>query len=362
MKTRAMILGATLSLSLSIACQSQDSDTPQDPQANDKLALDCATTPKHTRCTSTPASYTGWHPSSIVSKIEIVADDSCCFDLDQDGTNDNALGQLLELAKGSGTDTSTFNQSLAASIQDGTIKLLVEHQYISAQGGDFAINYYLGKQDGDFSGPAANGINPYLVNTDSFSQGVMAGARMTNAKTANQTLEAGPGDVLITTALLGPPLTLRISAAQIKATVDNAKTQYQGQDSGVALTQGKLGGAVRLSDIFDGINQVYDAQCGCAPVSEPFIKYSSAELHKAACSAPQNDTSACEQDSLCVDIYAVCKLVGFATRVADINVDDLGADCKDAKTCNAISLATTFEAVGAQITGVYEDPDKTPSN
>ena len=57
-------------------------ETTVDPSAT------CATTPKHPRCDADPGSYAGWDVSSVVSSIAFVAGDTCCFDIDDDGTDD----------------------------------------------------------------------------------------------------------------------------------------------------------------------------------------------------------------------------------------------------------------------------------
>ncbi len=311
----------------------------------------CETAPVHPRCEADPSTFEGWHTASVVSAIEFAFDDTCCFDLDGDGTNDNALGELLELAEGFDVDVDSFNASIAESIASGSLVLLVEHQGAVSEGGDFAINYYLGTQDGDFTAPTEQGPNRYTVDAGSLRQGVWPSARMGEATHDGASLSAGPGAVEIATELLGPPFSVRITAAQIEATVDPAST-FGGE--GVRLTGGRLGGAVRVSEIFDAINDVYDANCGCAPLPDGarLVAYDPAALADAACSTPDNDTSACEADSVCVTAYDLCGFVGLAGLVVDIDADDPESDCVDAGTCNAISLGTTFETLGATITGV----------
>lgn len=352
-RTHKALLLLTLTASLN-ACSEADSD---EPQTNDQN-LDCTTSPAHERCGASPASYNKWQAASVVNKIELVADDSCCFDLNGDGKNNNALGELLKLAASSGVNIEGFNQNIKGSIDDGSLVLLVEHQYIKPEGGPFSINYYLGEADGGFTTPVAQGGNKYKIDRGTFSQGVWPSARMSKADHDGRALSAGPGTVNITTALLGPPITLNITAAQIDAKIDATRSSFEPGSDGVALVQGRLGGAVRVSELFDAINDVYADNCSCAPIEggKPFIDYNVENLSKAACAAPMNDTSSCNPDdqaqSLCVSVYNICKLVGFAQRVSDIDADSPQGDCKTNKTCNAISLATTFEAVGAKITGV----------
>lgn len=351
--THAALLTLALTLNLQ-ACSQGDSDEPQ----TNEQSLDCTTSPAHTRCSASPATYDQWHAASVVNKIELVADDTCCFDLTGDGKNNNALGELLKLAASFDVNIEGFNQNIKESIDDGSLVLLVEHQYIKPEGGPFSINYYLGDADGGFTTPAAQGSNPYKIDRETFSQGVWPSARMSQATHDGSALAAGPGTVNITTALLGPPITLNITAAQIDAKLDAARSSFEPGQAGVALVNGRLGGAVRVSELFDAINDVYANQCGCAPISggAPFIGYDVDNLSKAACSAPMNDTSACNPDDqaqgLCISVYNLCKLVGFAQRVADVDADSPQGDCRANRSCNAISLATTFEAVGAKITGV----------
>jgi hypothetical protein len=330
---------------------SPSEDTGEDAAGEVDPGATCQTSPAHPRCEADPDAFDGWDTASVVSAIEFAFDDTCCFDIDGDGINDNALGELLELAEGFDVDVESFNASIAESIASGSLVLLVEHQGAVSQGGDFAINYYLGTQDGDFTAPTAQGPNRYTVDRGSLRSGVWPSARMDQATHDGASMSAGPGVVEIATELLGPVFSVRITAAQIEATVDPASTFGE---EGVRLTGGALGGAVRVSEIFDAINDVYDANCGCAPLPDGarLLSYDPASLADAACSAPDNDTSACEADSVCVTAYELCGFVGLAGLVVDIDADAPGTDCVDAGTCDAISLGTTFETLGATITGV----------
>ena len=329
-------------------------DSGEDQENNaadvDPLAT-CETSPAHPRCDADPATFNAWGPSSVVSSISFVADDSCCFDIDGDGETDNVLGELLELAQGFDVDVESFNASVADSIAAGSLILLVEYPGATAAGGDFAINYYLGLPEGEPTAPSASTPNLYKVSPDSLRQGTWPTARMSSAAHDGATLDAGPGAVDISTELLGPPITLRINSAQIRAELAPDTDFDAGQ---VHLTGGQLGGAVRVSDIFDAINDVYDASCSCAPLPEGsrLITYDVAALEDAACSTPDNDTSGCDQESVCVSVYDLCSFVGIAGRVADIDADNPTSDCAKSETCDAISLGTTFETVGATITGV----------
>lgn len=351
---KRLLLGATLSLCV-LSCGPATTE-PADNQATetpDMSKATCDTDPPHDRCSASPDTYNDWSPSSIVSEIRFIDDDSCCFDIDGDGQNDNALGDLLEIAASAGVNIDGFNESVAQSIEDGTVALLAEHHHIAEEGGEFSINYYLGIPDGGFTAPVAEGGNAYKIDRGSLSaKGVWPSARMNEASHDGASVIAGPGVVSISTDLLGPPITLDIEAAQLTAEIDPAASDFDAK--GIALTNGALGGAVRASEIFDAINSAYTENCGCAPIAggEPFISYDVAALDETSCSVPDNDTSACEEDSLCTSIYDLCGFVGLTDRVVDIDADDPQSNCKANGTCNAISLGTTFRTYGAKITGI----------
>ena len=161
---KRLLLGATLSLCvLSCGPASTEPAENQATEMPDMSKATCDTDPPHDRCSASPDTYNDWSPSSIVSEIRFIDDDSCCFDIDGDGQNDNALGDLLEIAASAGVNIDGFNESVAQSIEDGTVALLAEHHHIAEEGGEFSINYYLGIPDGGFTAPVAEGGNAYKI-------------------------------------------------------------------------------------------------------------------------------------------------------------------------------------------------------
>jgi len=321
----------------------------------------CDSDPRPERCDADPATFDAWGAASVVASLEIVADDSCCFDFDGDDVNDNGLGDLLASAGSSfGFSVDDANSTIQGAIDDGSIALLLEHQDLAEAGGDFSINFLLGAQDGDFTAPVAEGGNTYTIDPASFDEGVWPQARVGNANLDGTTVTGGPGTVGIAISLFGATLNLRVTAAQLNAEVDSARTAFDG--TGVALVNGEIGGIIKAADLFDSLNNFFDSTCGCVSgVDGDLISYNPDDIANTATTmcAAAPDTSGCDENddaqSACATIVDNCEtVVGFLPLLLDIDSRKLGENCEEGEeiTCDSLSVGLEFEAHGAAITGV----------
>lgn len=299
----------------------------------------CGDADEPARCTVSPEAYT-WGTASLISSFAVASDeDACCFDFTGEGDNDNALGAVLALV---GLDS--VNGSIADSIASGSLALALEHDGLdNLDAGDFTVNFWLSKWDGITAiDPAGN--NTVLIDPVSLDGGVQPKAYVPNGVLAANKIVAGPGKIVINIELFGSSLALAISGAQLTANVDPAKSAL---DTGVALTSGKIGGYVKVTDIIDAVN-VFASTCTCAAFTEELVTYDPATT-TAVCNGDLDAAKvACDtagEDS-CSSIISNCGLLTQGLPLfTDIDSDGDG-------TPDALSLGATFTAAGAKINGI----------
>jgi len=205
------------------------------------------------------------------------------------------------------------------------------------------VNFWLSKWDGITEiDPAGN--NTVLIDPLSIDAGVQPKAYVPNGTLAANKIAAGPGKIVINIELFGSELALAISGAQLTANVDAANSDLT---TGVALTSGKIGGYVKVSDIIDAVN-VFAATCTCSGLTGDLVTYDEATT-SATCNGDLTAAqTACEtagEDS-CVSIISNCGLLTQGLPLfTDIDSDNDG-------TPDALSLGATFTAAGAKINGI----------
>ena len=333
--------------------------TPTTPPVTLAPPVTCDSTPRPERCDAPQDTFDEWAPASVISSLRIVGamgDEDCCFDFTGDGQVDNILGETL----GGLNQLTSINDSVAGSINDGSIAVVLEHQGLSDSSNEFSINFLLGEQSGAFTTPNADGGNAYLINPLSFDEGVWPNARIATATLADGMVTTEAGVVGLSIELFGAALNLRISGALIEADVDATRTNLT-DGTGVALVEGKLGGFVRLVDLYDTVNNFYAANCGCITGGDgtKLIDYDMSSADTASC-VKELDSSACDKnDSVqdaCVTIQGQCSLVTTVAGLTDVDSTKYGQQCVDdltgESTCDSISLGARFEAAGANIEGV----------
>ncbi|QDG50881.1 hypothetical protein FIV42_09090 [Persicimonas caeni] len=286
---------------------------------------------------------TEFGPGSLVTSFQVAGrsvggqtDPECCFDYTPDDGNDgpdNALGAtLLDFGQ-----LESINQSLTDSIADGSLILIFEHDGLTdlSAGEEYAANFWLGEDAGD---------GTYLIDPASIDQGTFPQARVPNATINGDQFSAGPGVVQLSIDLLGTPLSLRISNAQLEATIDDTDLS-----DGVTMTDGKLGGVVKVSDILDGLNG-FASTCTCMGLEgDDLISYDPSDIAgTATCNAGAPEGDACEQagEGTCGTIASNCDtLVGVLPFLADIDTDGDGS-------ADAVSIGAKFETTGATFSGI----------
>ncbi len=293
------------------------------------------------RCTADAAGFV-WGTASVLTELVIASDDSCCFDYNNDGDFNNVLGTTLQDLG----QLASVNTSIVENLASGELAPILEHDGLTAldADGNFTVNFFLGSHDdANFTAVDPAGGNKVLINPDSIDAGTQPLAFLPDASLVAATgkVKAGPGAIALDFNLLGTELNLVISNAIIEADAVPAQSSIGAQ--GVALTNGKLGGLVKASDVFAAVNNIA-ATCGCLElgagvplIDEAGVCNSDAVDREQACTDNGEDT--------CASIAGACNNLGLVALLVD-------AESTPGAGNDSLSLGATIEAVGAEITGL----------
>ncbi len=305
----------------------------------------CADANPPARCSEDPTTKTDWAPTSIINQliIEGTEDDPvCCFDYTGDGEIDNALGQDV----GGLIGLDAINDNIATSIDDGSLVLLLEHAGLddATTDDDFLINFFIGSHVEPFDGLEATN-NQVLIDPASFDMGSQPQAYVPDASVTGGAVAAGPGTVKIQISLAAATLDVTVSQARIEADVDAANSALDA--TGVSLSGGKLGGVVKVRDVFTAANEFAANSCTCLGLTQPLLD------DNGMCPEDGGDVTACEDamEDTCATVGENCGLFGAVSIFADVDLDGDGA----AGTIDdGLSLGASFTTAGAEITGVEQ--------
>ncbi len=280
-------------------------------------------------------------------------DPECCFDYTGNSEIDNALGETLLTV--SAETFESVNASIAESIADESLLLMFEHAGLTdlSASEDYELNFWLGEYDG---------AGDLFIDPASVDEGIYPQAVVENAIIQDGDLSAGPGSVALNIELLDTPLSLLISQTQIEAEVDMDNSSIE---DGVVLINGKLGGVIRLSDVYDGLNTFTDS-CDCYGLGddEQLIDYEldPSQGFVVSCNAGNSEADVCESvclddngdpiedcddggASTCATLAESCGMLGILPSFADIDLDEDGIN-------DAISIGAKFTAEAAVVSGV----------
>ncbi|MEM1347387.1 MAG: hypothetical protein AAGI01_02450 [Myxococcota bacterium] len=313
------------------------------------------------RCAQELDAFTAWGPASVISSLAILTGDGAVFDFTGDGVPDNSLGNALSFAG------AAFNPNppIQEAIEDGSTALVLEHGELTSTevGTTFRVGFLLAEPTFEPPNPVDAGGNAYLIERASFESGAFPQAVMRAEILADGLVRGGPGDITLSLNILGISLNVKLSAAVFSATIGANSNLSDG--TGVQLEGGNLAGAVRVEDLFDAINAFSVQNCGCVTNSGPGGELVSYNVDNPALSAclPNLDAAGCsaqdDTEAVCQTIATTaCTFLGLIPGFADVDTEDLGSGtCFNDRSCDALSVALTFEAVGAKIDGVQPAAD-----
>jgi len=272
----------------------------------------------------------------------------CCCDFTDDGVLDNQLAALLaELRDMVGVDLAGLNDSIAASLTDGSVLVLLEYAGLCPEGADtayFDLNVYRGADTDDPPDPTDDfsGSEELRVRAEWLTDWGDPIVSFEGARVLGGRLHSGPTQVLVPVSIDHPPLDLAL-------TVDSATLDAEiAWDEGYRLADGRLCGYVTVAQVFDALNQFAAGSCDCLGLEGDLIEGVESGAFACGASHPACDPAAPGTGSvqdLCGTLESSCDTVlPVLSAFLDVDTDSDG-------TGDAISLGATFGATSAVLVG-----------
>jgi hypothetical protein len=309
--------------------------------------------------TVTEITYEFDEAASYVSKLGI-ADDTCCFDFDEDGKMDNGLAALLGLL-GQFLGDTDVNTLLQEQIDSGTITLLLENDGLSDavnQATGLKLNGFFGTAETDLAtNVAGNGM--FMASRSSFIEGTQTPLISMDAVIAAGVLTAGPSLFQLTIPLGD---LLEGAETSLDLTIENTRVMSDvsigANGKGLTMANGKLGGVVPVSQFATALNQL-TADCACLGAGGDIIQVVSTDPKKLklGCTAGFNAaTPTCTEadGTICSALGENKSLVCPALGILPFDQDADGDGQKD-----SISVGITLEGVSGTISGL--EPEAAPA-
>jgi|GEM_PF-2168527 len=276
-------------------------------------------------------------PGAFITKFEIVQDNTCCRDFDDDGMFENFIGaQILPTAEQ--VSGVSVNQNLAASIDAGETVFLFEFEDWQNDQFDpmFVTRILTGEDtDGNMADNIA-GTGAFFVSPDSYDdQGAPLTEFMTSYVHTGDYAARGARLRIYFPGLLDA-VNLTLTDVHIDAKVVPGADLAAG--GGVELIEGELSGALLRDEFYESINLVSN-KCACL-AQDIYIK--------------QNDGSyecAISQDECTTDPDSACRLTGRADICFGLELYskrvDLDSDGDGMR--DSFSFGARFEAVPTEL-------------
>lgn len=311
------------------------------PTLDEDLLEDCQADPREDRCEADPSTYLEWGEFFAPAAIDLLAPD-CCFDINDDGLEDNYYAELIEALGGvGGPDRDGYNGIIAEDLSDLDARLLYEIRPNSAQSNkDLFITSHVGTKSGS-------------LKADEF---VVGAYRPTSTASfaideSGQVSFAG-GALDVRMRMLGVPFIAPLQLEEFEGTIARGMAQPS------TMTV-RVSGYVKLEDIFDGINRALPEYCGCVDgITDRSISWPGNNLAEAMCSIEDEDLGACEsgdeQERYCAQRLTFCStFASLATAGADIASRRPAEECGDGgEVCDAVSMSFDIDATAISFQGV----------
>lgn len=283
-------------------------------------------------------------------------DDTCCFDFNGDGTEDNALGDLLKTA--GALLQLDLNGTIREQIETGSLTLLLETVGVDDVSNDDSldINGFYGEDgDGDLSNNAS-GMSTFSVDPSSFQSGTANPIiGFANAAISGGNLSAGPDLFQLSVPIVGAQLDVAVTATKLETDValgPNGSGLSMGSGSELG---GRLGGVIKRDDLYSALN-AFVLTCTCIEYTDP----ADTMLIGAdgQCNAVKPGTCDANVDGeACAQLPPLCgTLLAFIDSDVDTACIESGeyveADCDGEN--DAISIGVFIKATSGTINGVLD--------
>ena len=327
---------------------------------NNEGAADCSYTETTTDCAADgntcvngscvaagdPSDYVFSEEASVMTSLGIggVGElEPCCFDFTDDGEMDNALGKLLN-GLGNILGDTDVNAEITTNMQEGGLVILLEYGDLNDVADDDSMQmavFYGEDADDDYTDNLA-GTGSFLVDTASFLEGTATPlASFPGTNITAGTMTAGPSVFNLAFPIGNIKLEAMVSGTLIEAPVTLGPN-----GKGLAMEKAKLGGYIRMEDLYGALNAYVTGSCECLGLGdEPLIGFDEAK-GKMACGSTENSTcdSNNEDEETCAQLGSFC---GAALLFLKPDVDSDGDGEKD-----AMSVGAWVSGTSATITGL----------
>jgi hypothetical protein len=297
-----------------------------------------------------PVDFVFTETSSVLTSLEIggVSDkDDCCFDFTGDGEMDNALGKLIKGLGGVLGDTDV-NAEITENIQSGGLVILFDYAGLDDMTADesLTINGFYGVDtDDDYTDNIA-GTGSFLVEETSFIEGTATPvAQFVGGQIAGGKMTGGPAKFVLAFPIGNIKLKATVSGTLVEANVAAGPN-----GKGIEFTDAKLGGYIKMDDLYNALNTYVSSSCECLGLGEsPLIGFN-ADKGKMECTKIENSSCDAEDEdqSTCAQLGSFC---GAALLFLKPDVDSDNDDEKD-----AMSVGAWISATSATITGLQPTP------
>ena len=278
-------------------------------------------------------------PGSFITSLQVDLDSTAGFDLDGDGSGNNAVGALFAELE-SLVPGASVNAQMASAISNGTLAIGLLWPGLDPDALSPALGFEvfvtnLEDPDGDPETQLVFGAKASPVEAESWPGTPMPGASFVDGM-----VTAGPGPLPLAFPLFGVTLDLEITKAWMSGTAE-------ADSAGISVPDGTFFMVVDMGSVVEWMNDLVSSPaCACVKGLGDMANLSKG-FTQEACNGSL-DTSACTgegvYDGTCAFFVDGCRiLLPIVDFFADL--DTTGDGVPDAH-----SAVMRFEASGAQIT------------
>ena len=289
--------------------------------------------------------------ASVVSAIELplpadaaTGEPGCCCDLTGDGAFDNAFADLMDnVGDMAGMDRAAFNESLAATLADGTHITVLEYIGLRDGGADtpaFDLASYAAVDDDGDPDNNLEGHGTFRVPSTSLYPNGAPIYGFDSASVAGGRLTAEGGWWALPTSCQTTGFDFDISAEDVSVTAT-----IQAEVGGYLQRRGELCGYIAKVSVLGALNDYVATYCGCLGLARPLIVNEGGGSYACSEAAPTCDPED-EIGSICSTLNQFCGSVVLLLPMfldVDYDGDEIG---------DAMSVGLRFSAVPASIVGV----------
>lgn len=288
-----------------------------------------------------------WGAGSFISTFEIQEDGDCCYDFDNDGSNDSGierLDTLLESAAG-----FTFNELIRIQIESGGLSYLVTYSDWSNPVNDpeSQMDIVFGNSTSTFT-EKQNGNGVFTVTAASLDANGDPISDLQPMDVCDSHVTVRGGSAPLKVPIGSNLVTLNLNDVRLDADVV-APTDLSAGGK-VGLSNGELGGWVTVDEVFGALNTISQT-CPCLQ-KDVFEKSGGAW----SCTADSTDQSNCTGAAqVCDEFVSEPAICGLAAQTISSQADyDALPEGNPDGSLDSFTVGAKFTATGAELSGTSQ--------